>query len=152
MNMSSEGEKAAQLYTLCGGVAYAINERPVGDGVIPLGIDLPKDGTYALSFSLKKRADAASTSEDLYLIDNDENTRTLISDGEPYTFTANAGSSTSRFVLAFGEANPTSVDNEEWSMVNGQWSSSLTYDLQGRPVSKLTGGVYIQNGRKVVIK
>lgn len=155
MNMSSTADAeqmSAELYTLGGGVSYAINERPLGDGVVFLGVRLPSAGTYTLSLSVKQNANGSAAQEDIYLIDNEENTRTLISDGESYTFTANAGTSTSRFVLAFGEANPTSVDNEEWSMVNGQWSSSLTYNLQGLPVSTPSRGVYIRAGKKIVIK
>lgn len=151
MNMSSaDSEQPAQLYTLGGGVAYAINERPVADGIVVLGVQLPQDGTYALSFSLKQRADGFSQSEDLYLIDNEENVRTLLSDGEPYVFTANAGTSTSRFVLAFGNAESTAVENIEHSPLT---IDNSVYDLQGRKLSNgQIRGVYIQNGRKVVIK
>ena len=39
------------------------------------------------------------------------------------------------------------------SMVNGQWSMDTWYDLSGRKVNKPTKkGVYIMNGRKVVVK
>ena len=38
------------------------------------------------------------------------------------------------------------------SMVNGQWSMDTWYDLQGRRVTKPTKGVFIRNGRKVVVK
>ena len=38
------------------------------------------------------------------------------------------------------------------SMVNGQWSMDTWYDLQGRRVQKATKGVFIRNGRKVVVK
>lgn len=150
MNMSSDGEQQpAQLYTLCGGVAYAINERPVADGIVPLGLYLPEDGTYALSFSLKQRADGPSPSEDLYLIDNDDNTRTLLSDGEPYVFTANAGTNTARFVLAFGNAEPSAIETVAASQ---QQTTPQFYNLQGLPVNTPSRGVYIQGGRKFIIK
>jgi len=48
--------------------------------------------------------------------------------------------------IVFGEA--TGIN----SMVNGQWSMDTWYDLQGRRVTKPTKGVFIRNGRKVVIK
>ena len=40
------------------------------------------------------------------------------------------------------------IENGQWSMVNGQW-----YDLQGRQLSgKPNKGIYIQNGKKIIIK
>lgn len=145
MNMSDEA--SAQLYTLGRGVAYAINERPLDDGIIALGMQLPKDGTYTLTLALKQGQTAAG---ELYLIDNEEQTRTLISDGESYTFTATAGTCNTRFVLAFGDADPTSINLLEDTTtrpINGQ-----IYNLQGQPVGVPQKGVYIQGGKKVVIK
>lgn len=48
--------------------------------------------------------------------------------------------------IVFGEA--TGIN----SMVNGQWSMDTWYDLQGRRVNKPTKGVFIRNGRKMVVK
>ena len=50
-------------------------------------------------------------------------------------------------MLVFGD-DATGID----SMVNGQWSMDTWYDLQGRRVTKPTKGVFIQNGRKMVVK
>ena len=44
--------------------------------------------------------------------------------------------------------NDTSIDNSEFIIQN----SELIYDLQGRRVENPTKGIYIVNGRKVVIK
>ena len=52
-----------------------------------------------------------------------------------------------QITLVFGD-DATGIN----SMVNGQWSMDTWYDLQGRRVTKPTKGVFIQNGRKVVIK
>ena len=40
------------------------------------------------------------------------------------------------------------------SMVNGQWSMDTWYDLNGRKLDKkpTQKGIYINNGRKVVVK
>ena len=39
------------------------------------------------------------------------------------------------------------------SMVNGQWSMDNYYDMQGRKVEKpVRGGIYIKNGKKVIVK
>jgi hypothetical protein len=54
------------------------------------------------------------------------------------------------------------MDNGKWEMNdetgNGKWSNDQCFDLQGRMVNdqwlngKLPSGVYIQNGKKVVVK
>ena len=39
------------------------------------------------------------------------------------------------------------------SMVNGQWSMDNYYDMQGRKVEQpVRGGIYIKNGKKVIVK
>ena len=64
------------------------------------------------------------------------------------------------FVLNFGDYEASSIDNVQCSMVNGQ-SNNAWYDLQGRRMahsqssilnSQLKKGVYINNGKKQVIK
>ena len=63
----------------------------------------------------------------------------------------------SSFTLDFGDGNTTGIQTIE----NGEVNSESVYDLQGRRVesskfnvesSKLTKGVYIVNGRKVVVR
>ena len=46
--------------------------------------------------------------------------------------------------------NATSIDNSQWTIDNS--ASGAVYDLQGRRVTHPTKGIYIVNGRKVVIK
>ena len=48
---------------------------------------------------------------------------------------------------AGGETSIQQVTNSQWSIVNGQ-----LYDLQGRKVIHPTRGIYILNGKKVVLK
>ncbi len=38
------------------------------------------------------------------------------------------------------------IDHEEWTVVNG------VYDLQGRKVQQMKKGVYIKNGKKIIVK
>ena len=51
--------------------------------------------------------------------------------------------------IVFGEA--TGV-NGELRVENGEMATAAWYDLQGRRVQKPTKGVFIRNGRKVVVK
>ncbi len=55
-------------------------------------------------------------------------------------------------VKAFGfDELPTGV-NEELRMTNDESASAVIYDLQGRRVAKPTKGLYIINGKKVLVK
>ncbi len=54
------------------------------------------------------------------------------------------------FGFDFGEL-PTGV-NEELRMTNEKSASAVIYDLQGRRVAKPTKGLYIINGKKVLVK
>ena len=62
---------------------------------------------------------------------------------------------TSSYVVAIDQPTSTSTAltspmvNGQWSMVNGQ---ADIYDLHGRKVSELKKGVYIKNGRKIIVK
>ena len=61
-------------------------------------------------------------------------------------------SSPHHFMLSFGDEETTgvvSMDNGQWSMDNGQWYTVNGMKLDKQPTTK---GVYIRNGRKVVIK
>lgn len=64
--------------------------------------------------------------------------------GKPYLVIENAAK---EFVpFAGGEA--TGIETID----NGQWTIGDAYDLQGRKVQKLSKGIFIQNGRKIVVK
>ncbi|MBR1521910.1 MAG: leucine-rich repeat protein [Bacteroidaceae bacterium] len=132
----------AHLYTHEKGVRYSIDERPLADGTVQLGIQLPTSGTYTLR--LDTQADETVT-----LIDLTTGTKTRLEAGsEGYTFQANAGTSDSRFVLYLGDA-ATGINEATTPL---QQRELQFYDLQGRPVSHPQKGVYIQNNKKIIIK
>ena len=67
---------------------------------------------------------------------------------------ANGGAAARRFVMNFGDGETTgivSMEDERWKMedVNDAWYSIDGRKLNGEPTQK---GVYINNGRKIVIK
>ena len=68
----------------------AINERPMGNGTINLGIKLPKSGNYFFSCT---RMDTT-----LYLLDKEERITHDFATGD-YHFNAKAGTNSSRFAL-----------------------------------------------------
>ena len=60
-----------------------------------------------------------------------------------------AASQARAFVINFGDGETTEIDA---TLVNSEKVNSDVYDLQGRKVTQPTKGIYIQNGRKVIIK
>ena len=141
---NDSSQPANQLYTLGDGVAYAINERPLDDGLFRLGIQVTQAGTYTISLSVKDNA----FSDSVWLIDNEENTRTALNE-ESYSFTVNeALESNTRFLIALGDANPTAITDIESSALNTH--HSMFYNLQGLPISTPTKGIYIKDGKKFV--
>ena len=142
-----------QFYTLANGVAYAINERPLDDGLIRLGMHLPKAGSYQMSLALKTGTLYSSIAEDVWLVDNETNTRTLLlhADGtpaEPYTFeVAEPTTLSSRFLIAIGNADPTAItdiDEAQPQRMDG------LFNLAGQRISAPQRGIYINNGKKVL--
>ena len=60
-----------------------------------------------------------------------------------------AASQARAFVINFGDGETTDIDA---TLVNSEKVNSDVYDLQGRKVTQPTKGIFIQNGRKVIIK
>ena len=131
----------ATLFTLAGGVQYAINERPLDNGLVTLAYTVPEAGTY--SISLRVRGEASQSAQ---LIDHEEGI-TVSLDDAPYSFTTDAGTHLTRFELCLGS------DAVFVALPSAQSSTCSTlYDLQGRPVANAKRGIYIRDGRKLIIK
>ena len=137
---SSMEPNATELYIVEGGQHMAIDERPLGNGQVQLGLQLPSADTYTISFD-------TPSSEEVVLIDHAEGTQTTLAGGESYTFQAKAGTAEGRFTLRFGGA----VDGISETMT-GKSADDTWYDLQGRRVSQPQSGVYVRNGKKTIVK
>ena len=150
----ADDNAAMLVYTVEDGVKYAINERPMADGVINLGFYTPADGDFTLSLNTAEQ-------ESLVLIDNETNTETALS-GE-YHFKAKAGYNDSRFSIAFGEATGISTINVDNGTISANTPYSV-YTIDGRLVgtyetdntANLSKGIYVVNSkdvkRKIVVK
>ena len=148
----------AHLYTIEDGVSYAINERPLSNGEIKLGLQLSTEGTYTISLSPLK---SYLSPLEVTLIDLATGTETLLTpssgenEGVAYTFTAAAGTTNDRFIIRLGGAT-----NGIESVTNEPQQTEQLFDLQGRPVnsslstlhSSLKKGIYVKDGKKVVVK
>lgn len=142
------------VYTVEDGVKYAINERPMANGIINIGFYAPADGEFTLSLNTDE-------TESLVLIDHETNTEIAMS-GE-YHFTAKAGYNDSRFTIMFGEATGISTINVDNGTISGN-NPYTVYTIDGRLVgnynagttANLSKGIYIINSkdvkRKIVVK
>jgi hypothetical protein len=139
-----------QIYTSADGVNYAINERPLADGTVSLGAYIGKAGLYTIT--LDNNVDGYN----VVLEDKVENKLVDMTSDGGYTFSAEAETYTSRFMLHF-DNETTGIAEIENGKLNIEHS---VYDLQGRKVkssisnlqsSLLKKGIYIQNSKKIML-
>lgn len=130
-----------QLFTLdAEGTQYAINERPLANGLVKLGLSVARGGTYTISLG---RCDM----EKVMLIDNETGETTDISYGE-YTFSTKAGTFANRFELAFDAENDATGVKNPGCIKAGD---DAIYNMAGQRVgSRNMRGIYIVGGKKVV--
>ena len=126
-----------QLYTIDSrAVKYAINERPIAEGVVTLGYSVPAQGNYTLA--------APRMDTPVAVKDNLTGTIHNFSDGN-YEFASEAGTFEGRFTVIM-KAGETSIDNAE---IRNQ--ESEFYNVKGQRVENADEqGIYIKNNRKVV--
>lgn len=137
-----ETKGVTQIYTLDSRkVRYAINERPKADGVVPVGFSVNESGSYTIE---AKRMDIH-----VILVDNETGVVHNLSEGA-YTFSTDAGTYETRFTLMLEGADVTGVESVKLSDVLN--AGTPVYDLGGRLVRPVKGGVYIIDGVKVRMK
>lgn len=142
------------IYTVQDGVRYAINERPLGNGLISLGIYSPSNYGYWLQVK-------SGNGDNMYIIDTQEADTALLSGY--YRLNSNGTYNDTRYKLFIGDLETLTGISE----ITGDGSSTqaAVYALDGRYVgtykddeslNSLEKGLYIvkQNGksRKVIIK
>jgi hypothetical protein len=140
--MSSESANP-QIFTSDNfGNSYAINERPLADGVVKLSFYAGQAGFYTISAT---RSDGA-----VYLYDSREN-KTVDLGEQDYIFHSDAtdGVDDSRFELRL-KVDPADVTAIESIEDDSRRQDDAVYDLLGRKVQHADKGIYIRNGQKVV--
>ncbi len=88
----SDNPKVSQLFTIEQGEPLAINERPLSNGEIALGVYIGKAGSYTISL------DTRATDYEVILVDHFTGIETDIAASD-YTFTAEAGTYSNRFSI-----------------------------------------------------
>ena len=133
---------AVQLYTLENGVRYSINERPLSNGVISLGMQIPENGHYTIALDTK-------ADQEVILVDHITGQQVrLDGNADGYAFTSEAGTYESRFSVILGGGEATGISE----IASGSVNTNTVYDLQGRRVDNAQKGVYLINGKKTVVK
>ncbi|MBR4792990.1 MAG: leucine-rich repeat protein [Bacteroidaceae bacterium] len=127
-----------ELYSVdANGAKYSINERPVGDGTVELGIKVNTADTYTIK--------AVRMDTPVLLFDKELNVTYDLSEGG-YTFWTDKCES-QRFVLKTSDTSLTKV----LEVKNGAEQEDKIYDLQGRQLDDADAkGVIIINGKKVL--
>jgi hypothetical protein len=142
----SDDADIPQIYIYDNGIRYAIDERPMGEGIFHIGMRLGKTGEYTLRLQASQNADGNAV-----LTDNITGETIALSDGD-YTFTAEAGFCDGRFTLTFGDLTAIS------SVPVDTTGKRDIYTLDGkRTLGKtLPAGIYVvkQNGHthKMVVR
>lgn len=124
-----------QIYICDNGITYSIDERPLADGIINLGVVIGENGSHTISLNCKGEYETP-----VLLIDKNEGL-TIDLTGQDYTFNAQPGTYESRFEVRVGE-EATSVE----SLSANSAADIEIYDIQGRKVrnSDSLKGIYIE--------
>lgn len=140
----SDDTNVPQLFTRHEGIDYAINERPLADGKVTLSACTNNsDAQYTIALT-----ESNNNAYTVVLVDHLSGERTTLTNGESYTFREENGQTENRFTLLIGDA-ATDIDGIDADTED----NSAIYTMEGIKVSRPTQkGVYIQNGKKVVLK
>lgn len=138
--LASAERSVPQLFTISGATRYAINERPLADGEVALGVYCGTEGEYTLS--LDQLHDCR-----VMLEDKQAHKTVELTPGEGYTFSATAGEYLNRFLLHF------QGDTDAIEMVQNNDKTGARYNLQGVRVTDTNAhGIYIERGQKKIVK
>ena len=141
-----QSEGVAQLYTLDGeGVRYAINERPVGNGVVQIGYTAVENGYYTI--------EAIRMDAKVYLYDVETKIMHNLDEGG-YTFFSDKGTFEKRFTLGIQEggatdiekigANDAAVEVVEGGIQLNVNETATVYNAVGMVVAVQQGGGFVQ--------
>ena len=128
-----------QIYIIENGQKMAIDERPLSDGTISIGMYIGESGDYTIGMS-------TAIAEDIVLKDNATGKTTNLNN-ETYTFTASKGTIDNRFSIQIG--NTTGIED---IYVKDKTTESAIFSIDGQKLSAPKKGINIINGNKTLIK
>ncbi|MGM9734621.1 MAG: hypothetical protein ACI3YT_10945 [Prevotella sp.] len=131
-----------QIYSVGSGVAYSINEMPLGEGIVPIAIYAGNNTKLTLHYEA-----GANAIDEVVLVDAQEGKSYELSEGD-VELSVEAGSIVSgRYYISF--ISGTTAIEKIASDESISSESAPVYDIQGRKVNtKRKGEVYIQDGVK----
>lgn len=135
-----ESQGVIQLFTLgTGNERYAINERPVDNGIVNVGYTAPTAGEYTIS--------APRMDTPVFVKDMKTGALHDLREGG-YTFSTEAGTFAQRIQI-WTEGTATGIGRVNTEQATG---AEKVYDMSGRAANKDAKGVYIINGEKTLVK
>lgn len=158
----SDNKTTAQLYTMdATGTKYAINERPLDNGIVKVGFYAGAAGTYSIEMPRGNYNGGK-----VILIDNELKTENDLSNGGIYTFKSEAGYSNSRFEIEFSHSL-SSIDgitdasiavNASKNSINVSApinSSIAVYNVSGQTIANMktaenATAIQVENGMYIV--
>ena len=140
--MSLDGT-VPQIYSMdSNSTQYAINERPLGNGELQLGIIIKREGLHTL--------EAVRNSMGQVLLTDNETGITTNLEEHGYSFDAKAGSYDNRFTLKFINSAVTGIGSIEKTTTSDTYIYTLDGRTVGNDTNTLKSGVYVvRNGKKV---
>ncbi len=133
-----------QLFTVGGAVRYAINERPIDNGIVEMGMHVGGEGMYSLT--LKSNVNGSVVVED-----RENGTFTEITADKGYTFSAEkAGDLLGRFFLHLNMQQGEATGLQGVDALEGE-DNAPAYNLNGQQIdTKTYKGVVVKKGLKRV--
>lgn len=134
-----------QLYTIEGDVEHAINERPLSNGEVALGIIIGVPGSYTI------KLDSDIHGYKVMLDDLTEGESVRLDGTDGYTFIADKGKVGDRFRISFMGNDINFIDAVESDSDTDD--ATGIYTIDGKAVNyPVPGAFYIKNGKKVYVK
>ena len=125
-----------QIWTVCNGVQYSINERPEADGKVAVDLHCGASGTYTIGVA-DEQSDGIKLEDRLY------GTTTVLTLTSGYTFSASEGDVTGRFFIS--NAETTDVDAKAAPV-----QDKVFYNAAGQFVDGNSDGIIISDGVKTL--
>ena len=125
----TKGSDVAQIYTHENDVNFAINERPIDNGVVNIAVETSKAGQYTIALRTNSRRQAI-------LVDKVAKTEIVLNQSE-YTFDAEEGVVTDRFYIIFRSGTITDLNTNEVMLVD-------VYNNNGRIIVEATEEAQIE--------
>lgn len=140
----SDDANASQIFSINGGVRYAINERPADNNEITLGVRMGKEGSYSISLP-------ESCTDEFVIEDKLTGAKATLNAESPFTFIAEPGDEEARFVLYLKPEGTTGIGGI--GAETADQDGKPAFNVAGQAVNEKTAeGIIIKNNRKVIKK